>query len=150
MQVIPTRHRKENAMPVDASTLETYEGKQVILHLIAEDGSVNELTGKVENASEVGMAFKEKGKRDVELVLPDQIEEISVAPSEPKKITQKKVLPVTESNVRRHLADRHGFLLSDLAKMSDADAFAQHEAIDHSDLGHRHEAKDEGNSSDED
>ena len=125
-------------MSVDPSTLEQFSGKQVILHLIDEDGSVKELTGKVEDASEVGMAFKEKGKRDVDLVLPNQIEEIALAPEKPKTLAQKKLKPVTETAARQHLLDRHGYERSVVNGMSDDSAFAEHEDIDHSDLGHRH------------
>lgn len=137
-------------MTVDASTLENFSGKQVILHLIKEDGSVEELTGKVEDASEVGMAFKEKGKRDVDLVLPHQIEEIALAPEKPKTLSQKKLKPVTESTVRQHLLDRHGYERSVVNEMSDAQAFGEHNDIDHTDLGHRHvEPEAEGENGDE-
>lgn len=132
-------------MSVDPSTLEQYDGKQVIIHLIQEDGSVKEFEGKVEAASAEGMAFKEKGRRDVELVLPGQIEEISAAPVKPKSLTQKKLKPVAETSVRQHLLDRHGYDRPTVNQMSDEQAFAEHEDIDHSDLGHKHEDEDDEN-----
>lgn len=130
-------------MTVDPQTLEQYDGKQVLIHLIQEDGSVKETEGKVEAASAEGMAFKEKGKRDVDLVLPSQIEEISEAPSKPKTLSQKKLKPVTTTSARQHLLDRHGYERSVMNGVSDDQAYAEHEDIDHSDLGHRHEAEDE-------
>lgn len=130
-------------MSVDPMTLAEFSGKQVILHVLQDDGTVAELEGKVEDASEVGMAFKEKGKRDVDLVFPDKIEEIALAPSKPKTISQKKLKPAVESTVRQHLADRHGWLRSEINKLSDEDAFAQHENLDHDDLGHKHVAADD-------
>lgn len=136
-------------MTVNPQSLEEFSGKQVILHLRQEDGSVKELEGKVEDASEVGMAFKEKGKRDVDLVLPDQIEEIALAPSKPKTLAQKKLKLVTESNARQHLLDRHGYDRSVVNGMDDGKAFSEHEDIDHSDLGHKHAAEDEDESTDE-
>lgn len=125
-------------MPVDPSTLEDFDGKQVILTLIEDDGSAREVEGKVEAASAAGVAFKEKGKRDVELVEPKSIEEIALAPIKPKTLAQKKLKPVAEQNSRQHLLDRHGYDRSVVNGMSDEQAFAEHEDIDHSDLGHKH------------
>ena len=125
-------------MTVAANTLESYSGKQVVLHVVNDEGGLDELEGKVESASEVGMAFKEKGKRDLRLIEPSQIEEIELAPEAPKKSPQKKLQQVTESGARQHLLDRHGYLRSWANQVSDAEAFAEHQSIDHSDLGHRH------------
>jgi len=135
-------------MSVDVNTLEQFSGKNVILTLKAEDGSATEVPGKVEGASVVGLAFKEKGKRDVRFVEPDEVEEIAEAPTEAKKVTQKKLKPLERAEqARQHLADRHGYKRSDLNGMPDADAFKFHEELDHSDLGHKHvveEKKDDG------
>lgn len=126
-------------MAVAANTLADYDGKQVILHVInSETNQLDELEGKVESASEVGMAFKEKGKRDLRLIEPSQIEEIEVAPEAPKKVAQKKLQQVTERSARQHLLDRHGYLRSWANEVSDEEAFAEHASVDHSDLGHRH------------
>lgn len=130
-------------MSVDASTLVEFTGKQVILTLAQEDGTAAELEGKVDAASEAGMAFKEKGKRDVQLVMPEEIIEIAAAPSKPKSLAQKKLKEVTESTVRQHLLDRHGYLRSEVNKMEDDEAFEVHKAIDHADLGHRHISEDD-------
>lgn len=123
---------------VAASTLVDYTDKQVILHRINGEGGVDELEGKVVSASEVGMAFKEKGKRDVILVEPSEIHEIEAAPEAPKKVPQKKLQQVTTKSARQHLLDRHGYLRSWANEVSDEEAFAEHESVDHSDLGHRH------------
>jgi len=125
-------------MPVDPSTLEDFDGKQVILTLIEEDGSAREVEGKIEAASAAGVAFKEKGKRDVELIEPKSIEEIAPAPVKPKTLAQKKLKPVAEQNARQHLLDRHGYDRSVINGMTDEQAFAEHEDIDHADLGHKH------------
>lgn len=131
-------------MSVDASTLEQFQGKQVILHVIdTEKNEVIEKEGKVEAASEYGMAFKEKGKRDSDLIEPAQIEEITLAPSKPKKLAQKKLKEVTESTARQHLLDRHGYERSVINGVDDEAAFKEHADIDHSDLGHKHVSEDE-------
>jgi len=129
-------------MPVDPKSLEQFEGKQVILHKITDDG-LQELEGKIEAASEFGVAFKERGKRDSDLVEPGQIEEIALAPSKPKKLSQKKLKPVTDSTVRQHLLDRHGYELGVVNEMSDDAALREHDDIDHTELGHLHVAEDE-------
>lgn len=130
-------------MSIDPNKLEQFSGKQVILTLKAADGTATEVHGKVEGGSAVGLAFKEKGKREVSLVEPDDIEDIAEAPTEAKKVTQKKLKPVAEAQVRQHLADRHGYSRKDLNAMSDGDAFKFHEELDHTDLGHKHVAESE-------
>jgi hypothetical protein len=130
-------------MSVNPKELEKFSGKQVILTVKAEDGTAKEIPGKVEGASEVGLAFKEKGKREVQLVEPDQIEDISEAPTEAKKVTQKKLKPVKKEQVRQHLADRHGYNRSEINSMTDDAAFDFHEKLDHKDLGHKHVAESE-------
>lgn len=127
-------------MTVNPKELEKFSGKNVILTVIGDDGNAKEIPGKVEGASEVGLAFKEKGKRDVALVEPSQIEDISEAPTEAKKVTQKKLKPVEADKVRQHLADRHGYKRSDLNGMDDATAAKFHDELDHTDLGHKHVA----------
>src|SRR3954447_9273057 len=105
-------------MTADPSTLESFDGKQVILTLVKSDGSASEVEGKVEAASSAGVAFKEKGKRDVDLIEPDSIEEIALAPVKPKNLPQKELREVTESSARQHLMDRHGYDRSVVNSMS--------------------------------
>lgn len=137
-------------MTVDPKSLEQFDGKQVVIHLVQEDNSVRECLGKVEAASEQGMAFKEKGKREVELIMPEQIEEIALAPEKPKTLAQKKLKPVTETAARQHLLDRHGYLRSEINAMDEGTAFELHENLDHADLGHRHvEPEDDSENGDE-
>ena len=137
-------------MSVDAATVESFSGKQVILHKILEDGTVAELEGKIEAASEFGIAFREKGKRDADLVELNQIEEVAAVPTKPKKLVQKKLKPVSDSGVRQHLLDRHGYSRSAVNEMSEEQAVAEHNGIDHSDLGHRHvEAETEDESAED-
>jgi hypothetical protein len=130
-------------MAVDPTTLEEFDGKQVLIHVIQADGSVKEFEGKVEAASAAGVAFKEKGKRDVDLIEPDTIEEIAVAPTKPKNLPQKKLKDATVANARQHLLDRHGYDRSVVNGMTDEQAFDEHDDIDHEDLGHRHVADDD-------
>ena len=137
-------------MTVDLNTLDQYDGKRVILTTAAEGEDAIERTGKVEAASIAGLAFKEQGKRDVELVEPAHIIEIALAPEKPKKVTQKKLKEVTESNARTHLSDRHGWSRSELNEMSDEAAFKLHDELDHDDLGHKHVSEDDDEDENED
>lgn len=130
-------------MTVDPKTLEEFSDKQVTIHIIKDDGDLEEKEGKIEAASEFGVAFKEKGKRDSELLEPSQIEEITLAPVKPKTLAQKKLKEVTETTARQHLLDRHGYDRSVVNEMDDAQAFAEHADIDHADLGHKHAAEDD-------
>lgn len=130
-------------MSVDINTLDQYDGKQVILHVVQDDGSAKELEGKVEAGSPVGLAFKEKGKRDVEFIEPEKIHEIALAPEKAKTLSQRKLKPINEGQARQHLVDRHGNSRSAVNKMSDEDALKEHESIDHDDLGHRHVSDDD-------
>ncbi len=133
-------------MSIDPKTLEEFDGKNVVIHLIQPDGSVAEKEGKIEAASEFGVAFKEKGKRDSDLVEPKDIEEIAVAAVKPKTLAQKKLKETTENTVRQHLLDRHGYDRSVVNGMDDDKAFAEHNDIDHADLGHKHVAEDDDDS----
>lgn len=138
-------------MSVDLNTLDQYDGKQVILTLAASNGDAIEREGKIEAGSIAGIAFKEKGKRDVELIEPDEIVEIAEAPEKPKKLLIKKLKAASVNNARAHLADRHGWSRSELNNMTDDEAFNLHDELDHDDLGHKHlvEEDDEEDSEEE-
>lgn len=132
-------------MAVAVTELQKLVDKDVVLHLIQEDGSLKEVEGKIKAASAAGVPFKPKGKADVELLFADQIEEASAAPTKPKSITQKKLKPIIEGQMRQHLADRHGIEISWCRDATEKDAVEFHNSIDHSKLGHIHvaESKDE-------
>ena len=126
-------------MTVSIDTLKEHVGKSVVLTVRQEDGSIEKLEGKIEAASEVGVGFKPKRKRDMDLLEPDSIEELKAAPTKPSQLRQKKLFPVGESKVRAHLIDRHGAPLSQVNGMSNDEAIDLHNKIDHSDFGYNHE-----------
>lgn len=95
-----------------------------------------ELEGRVEAASPVGIVLKLKGRASL-LVEARDIESIQVITSvEP--IKQKAIATVAAGKYREHLANRHGWRLSDIKNLTEAEAEAIHLDLDHSDLGHRH------------
>lgn len=139
-------------MSVDPATLADFTKKKVILVAKGTDGQAHEFEGTVSGASPAGLAFKQKGKRDVSLVEPDDIEDIRLVPDRPKKMVQKKIDLIKEGNVRQHLVDRHGYTLEEGNELTEEQAIAVHDTIDHKGLGHRHVAKkkkDEKESSEE-
>lgn len=128
-------------MSVTLQEVKEFEGKDVILHRRQEDGSLAELTAHVKMATEAGIAVKVKGKSALEFIPSiDEIEEIAAAPVKAKSVVQKKLKPIEVGQARQHLLDRHGI---DFSWAKDADeqaAFEYHQGLDHSNLGHVHEA----------
>lgn len=125
-------------MTVAVAELEANINKSVILHVKQEDGSLKELEGKIEAASEAGLAFKEKGKSNLDLYLPGQVESLQAAPDKPKPVSQKKLKPITLGQARQHLLDRHGVPLDWAKQNSEEAAFEYHKTLDHANLGHVH------------
>lgn len=136
-------------MSVTIEELQELIDKDAIVHIIQPDGSVKETEGVIKAATVAGVPFKTKGKAGVDLLMVDQIEEVSLAPSKPKSISQKKIKPIATGAMRQHLADRHGISLKWCRDASEAEAVTFHDTLDHKDLGHIHvepktdEAKDE-------
>lgn len=146
-------------MSVDYAMLEQNEGKVVVLHKVADSGDLEEFTGTLEKVTPMGVAFREKGKRSMMLLEPEQIEEIAEAPasspaSGPKRLVQRKMKPIDENAAKSHLFIYHAYERSELEAMSHNDALEAHDLIDHANLGHKHEepksGEDEGEESDED
>src|SRR5690349_5132091 len=94
-------------MPVSPNELPNFNGKTVEI-VIDRDGTQEQLVGKVELANEVGVAFKPKGKRDVDFIEPPHIVSISEIAEPSGDLRQKKLPPLDASKARTHLVDRHG------------------------------------------
>lgn len=129
-------------MSVTVEQLKSFAGKQVLMHVITEDGDLDEVFGKVEAASDVGIAFKPKGSSTVQLFLPDQIEEMTGAPAKKRTVSQRKLKPIGEDKILRHLLDFHGVPLSWAKETAPKDAVQYHNDLDHADLGHNHDKED--------
>jgi len=128
---------------VDTSTLAEFAGKDVVITIHNEDGDDEQIEGKVEQASDVGIAFKRRGRRDVEAIFPDALVDIHVAEKKPTKLKQRSLLPVEADKVRSHLVQSHGYFLSVVNGYSNEEAEKEHDSIDHSDLGHNHDKEPE-------
>lgn len=131
-------------MTTTIDDLQQYVGKEVIVHLVQDDNSAKEFTGKIEAATVAGIVFKEKGKSGLQLIdSPAKIYEIDFAPVKQKPVTQKVLQPVEFGQARQHLVDRHGIELQWAKDADEKAAFEYHQGLDHSNLGHRHEKKDD-------
>ncbi len=131
-------------MSIAPESLADFVGKDVNLRLVGQDEA---LEGKVEQASPAGIAFKRRGRRDIEPFFPDGIESIEVVEKRPTKIKQKKQLPVADERVKAHLASAHGLTLTEVNALSQEDAVKMHNGIDHTDLGHNHDKEPEAEKS---
>lgn len=130
-------------MSVALEDLEPFINKEAVLHLVKDDGSLDEVTGTIKIATAAGIGFKKKGSSGVDLLMPDQIEEIGYAPVKAKSVVQKKLEPIEFGKARQHLVDRHGVELKWAKDNDEQTAFDWHAGLDHSNLGHKHEKKAE-------
>lgn len=124
-------------MTIAPAELEDYSEKTVEL-VVNREGEEVTLQGKIELASEVGVAFKPRRKRDVDFIEPSDIISIKEVEESGSDLKQKKLPPLEPAKVRAHLIDRHGAPLSQVNALSPEQAVELHNKIDHSDLGHKH------------
>lgn len=118
----------------------TFNGKMVDLKMRVEGNEEPvEVTGRVVAGNELGIAFKAKSQRVQDIIDANDIIEITEAVSARLRlVSQKKLREVTPPNIKRHLADYHGWVRSQLNEMSETEAIRLHDEIDHTDLGHCH------------
>ena len=130
-------------MSVTIEDLQQYVEKPVIVHLITDEGTLDEVHGEIKAATVAGVAFKKKGTSGLQLLDVSKIEEVASAPVKAKPVTQKKIAPIEMGQARQHLLDRHGVELAWAKEADEKSAFEWHASLDHSNLGHIHVAKDE-------
>lgn len=124
--------------------LKSLEKKTVIFTIAGADGSTSKVEGVVEAASAIGVAYKRKGRGQLEMLEADQIVGHEVLPDKPKVIKSKKLKPPTLEGVRQHLADRHGINIDWLNadEVTAEKAAEYHDSINHTEegkvLGHHH------------
>lgn len=115
----------------------------------ADGNATVEIEGLVQVGNDMGILIKPKGKVTFDLIQLDEIEDVFEKPEESKELKASKIKPIKRENVKRHLLDRHGLTLDYVNGITDEQAEAAHNGIDHvaSKLGHVHvaeEAKAEG------
>lgn len=131
-----------------AEDLKQYEGQKVIVVVALDKPNEKgekavEVEGTAMAANDLGILLKPKGRTQAELIEAGKIEEVRFAPEKITELKTKSLKEVAYGDTRKHLADKHGEKLSELNKVNEADAFAAHKDLDHSDLGHNHDPKDE-------
>lgn len=115
-------------------------GKKVELTYRAGGDTVTE-TGTVKVANSTGVMFQ-RGQKTT-LILNHEIENsvivggngrAAAVPAAPAEITAKRLNPITENTVKRHLALNHAVLLGAVNRLSVADAMELH-ALQHENAG---------------
>jgi hypothetical protein len=105
-----------------------FVGKKVDISYTKGTENVVE-SGVIRSANSHGVLFAKGAKTD--LLLNHEIQDVVATATAPKAagaLKAKRVDPVTISGVRRHLAQAHGALLSDLNGSSNEALYKQHEA----------------------
>jgi hypothetical protein len=93
--------------------------------------------GMLLKAGAQGIVFESKGKTEI---IPLWAIIDLYAFTAPRKVVRRKVQALLSKRARQHLLDRHGILWDLIKFTTEATAFAMHERIDHSNLGHQHRA----------
>lgn len=128
------------AVVLDLAQYEALENKTVTLVFTDEKGEQVESEGKLQAvAPGKGIMFRRRGKQMADLVDEDKIISITPVAEAPKKVSAKKLKVVTIEDSRHHLADRHGYTLTQVNGATPEQALLAHQGIDHADLGHTHE-----------
>lgn len=125
--------------------LARYQGKRVTLTLNLKKpndtgSSTEELDGTVDLVNGPAMILKPRGSTMTKLIeladiVPDSVQ---VVPEKPRELKARRLEPLSLTNARHHLLDRHEYHLKAINTMTDEQAHTEHEQIDHSDLGHYH------------
>lgn len=135
--------------------LASYTGKKVKLLIDKPGEERREAIGRVDIANELAMILKEVGQVMTTLIeaswiVPDSIEEV---PDTPREIRSRRLDPLSLSNARHHLIERHGWPLKSgmvngvhwlrgINEMTDQEAQDAHSSLDHSLLGHYHQSRE--------
>lgn len=135
-----------------ADQLAEYAGKQVtIVRNLADSSDAVEVEGKVQVGNQLGLLIKPKGKVQFDLIPIGEIEEVSLAKDGNKALKRSKLQLVKVGQARRHLLERHGYTLEWVNSVTEEQAQAHHDEIDHekADLGHLHVEKSDNDSDSE-
>lgn len=99
--------------------------------------------GSVVAASASGILVKPRGAMLGELIAADEIVSLEVLSEQNAKVTRRRLRLMKLSDVRQHMADRHGAPVSNLMKMTDQACLDFHTDVNHADLAHFHENREE-------
>lgn len=123
---------------MEHSDLAKFFGKNVIMNVNTSNGEFRGVEGRVQLVEISGLVVKTRSGSEV-IELKDVIDiEEQQRPRRRRVIRRYVRVLDPDSNIRQHLADRHGTLVPVLNGNEDDLLFAMHEKIDHSILGHVH------------
>lgn len=123
------------------ATLSLSEHKGKLIDVVLTSHPDEAKTYKVEEAAGEMVILREKGKSSPDLVsLTDIVSWTPPAPKDPAPLKAKRLKPVEADKVKRHLLDAHGYQVATINPLTEAEAVALHDSIDHKelDLGHWH------------
>lgn len=122
--------------------LDTYAGKRVkVVYTPSGETTPVELVGEVAAANPQAILLRPKGRTMGVIIDAPYIESIALDAEKPPEIKPKTLKDPTLSSVRGHLADRHGWSLTDVndPEFDEESAFKAHLDIDHQGISHTHE-----------
>lgn len=117
------------------------EGVKVSVTYTDDEGEQTK-EGSVVAVNDSMLLIKPRGAMLGELIHRENIISLSEL-TEVSKLIVRKLRIVKPNEARQHLADRHGYPLESPYLESDMVAYRHHEEIDHSELSHIHEDKDD-------
>lgn len=106
-----------------------------------KDGESVDIEARIEQATPFAIVVREKGQRGaaaLKLINTADIQDILEIPDPPRQLKTKKLSPVTQATVRRHMLDAHYCSLAYVNSVTDADALKWHNEQDHDGMGHNH------------
>ncbi len=123
------------------SNLPEMIGVRVCVEIDSDTPSnLSEIEGVLVGVSATGVAVKIRtGLQFYSFVDILDITKVNVA----RKIVRRRIRHIVESQTRQHLLDRHGIPWDLTKALSPSSAYAMHEKIDHSNLGHQHNSPDD-------
>lgn len=110
----------------------------ILVELVEHTGESKEY--KVEGVGGGLVILREKGKSQPKLLNESDIVSFEAKPAKPQVLKAKRLNPVDDDKVKRHLVDMHAYRVSDINGITVEDAVQLHNEIDHKelDLGHFH------------
>lgn len=128
-------------MSLKLSDLPNLVDKRVVIEMQGLSDGTYEIEGMVCAVNSTGLVLAVKG--DTIILQTVDIVDINEADA-PRPIVRRKVRHIPARQARQHLLDRHGVPLDLIRGTSPKTAYVLHQATDHSNLGHMHEAPEEG------
>lgn len=123
------------------SDLPNLVGKQVTVELETDGDLPLEVTGQL-LAVDIAIGIVVENRDGTVIIKLPEIKDVSVALPR-TKLVRRMLRWMPPRQVKQHVLDRHGMPWDIIRAMSHQGVHDMHALIDHSNLGHRHQPKDE-------